>query len=100
MSAAERNMKDDKCIGPGNSQANSMSELPTSNQDESYPMQRYKANRDAGPTEGRMRSVAINWERRGRSSNYEGQRSPNYEGTVSNITLGNVSAVNVPPVAV
>lgn len=103
MSAAERNMKDDKCIGPGNSQANSMSELPTSNQDESYPMQRYKANRDAGPTEGqkggRMRSVAINWERRGRSSNYEGQRSPNYEGTVSNITLGNVSAVNVPPVA-
>ncbi|KAK6253150.1 hypothetical protein QUC31_014870 [Theobroma cacao] len=92
MSAAERNVREDRCIGSTKTEPNSVVELPSSYQDENHDAQVQKTNRDAYPMEsqkgGRTRSVVINWEKRGRSSNYDGP-------TLS-ISPGNASVANMP----
>ncbi|KAK8616182.1 hypothetical protein V6N13_017740 [Hibiscus sabdariffa] len=72
ISAAERNMREDRCTGSGKSEPNSVVELPSSYRDESR----------------RTRSVILNLEKRGRSSNFDGP-------TVS-ISPRNVSMANMP----
>ncbi|XWS54403.1 hypothetical protein CRYUN_Cryun10bG0086900 [Craigia yunnanensis] len=75
MSAAERNVMVDRC-GSRKSEPNSVVELPSSYQDEYHDAQVQKSHRDAYPLEGqkggRTRSVVINWEKRGRSTNFDG----------------------------
>ncbi|XVE49660.1 hypothetical protein DITRI_Ditri01bG0099400 [Diplodiscus trichospermus] len=90
MSVAERNMREDRCIGSSKSEPNSVVELP-SYWDENYDAQVQKTHRDAYPSEsqkGRTRSVVINWEKRGRSSNHDGPSL--------SISLGNASVANMP----
>ncbi|GKU90969.1 hypothetical protein SLEP1_g4901 [Rubroshorea leprosula] len=90
-SDAERGMVDDKCIGSGKNEVNSVMDFPAGYRDESYETWGHRANRDVYPMESQRgrRSVTINWERRGRSSNYE--------GSTASISLGNASGVNMPP---
>ncbi|KAJ0038418.1 hypothetical protein Pint_21929 [Pistacia integerrima] len=92
-SAAERNMKDDRFVISGKSESMSMSESPASYHDERYDSLGNKSTRDAFPMEsqkrGRMRSLVINWETRG--------RSPNFEGPTSSISQGTVSTGSMPP---
>ncbi|XWS39641.1 hypothetical protein CRYUN_Cryun18bG0072400 [Craigia yunnanensis] len=91
MSAAKRNVREDRFIGFGKSEPNSVVELPSSYRDENYDAQMQKSHRDAYPLEsqkgGRTHSV-INWEKRGRSSNFDGP-------TLS-ISPGNASVANMP----
>ncbi|XP_022725167.1 katanin p80 WD40 repeat-containing subunit B1 homolog isoform X2 [Durio zibethinus] len=76
ISAAERNMREDRGIGSGKSEPNSVVELPSNCWDENNDAQVQKTQKDAYPLEskkgGRTHSVVINWEKRGRSSNYDG----------------------------
>ncbi|XP_044493295.1 katanin p80 WD40 repeat-containing subunit B1 homolog KTN80.4-like isoform X2 [Mangifera indica] len=92
VSAAERNMKDDRFVVSGQSESMPMSESPASNQDNRYDCLHddslgNKSTRDAFPMEsqkrGRMRPLVINWEKRGRSPHYERQTSSISQGTVS-----------------
>ncbi|XWS63239.1 hypothetical protein CRYUN_Cryun06bG0078500 [Craigia yunnanensis] len=87
MSAAERNMREDRCIGSGKNEPNSVVELPSSYQDENNDAQEQKTHRNAYPFEsqkgGRTRSVVINWEKRGRSSNYDGPTLSIFQGNAS-----------------
>ncbi|KAM7274571.1 hypothetical protein ACFE04_016437 [Oxalis oulophora] len=70
---SERGMKDDRCVVLGK---NEVGEPPASFRDDNYEPQGQKATRDVcsfdPPAQrgGRMRSAAINWEKRGRS-NYD-----------------------------
>ncbi|KAL5763597.1 hypothetical protein ACOSP7_019861 [Xanthoceras sorbifolium] len=93
ISAAERSTRDDRYIVSGKSEAMSMSESPATYQDERYDCLSHKSNREACTMEsqkrGRMRPLVINWEKRG--------RSPNYEGPTSGISPGTVSTVSMPP---
>ncbi|KAE8672669.1 Katanin p80 WD40 repeat-containing subunit B1 [Hibiscus syriacus] len=75
MSAAERNMREDRCIGSGKSDPNSVVELPSSYRDE---------NR-------RTRSVVLNLEKRGRSSNFDG---PTMSISPRNVSMANMSSFN------
>ncbi|XVE93004.1 hypothetical protein REPUB_Repub01dG0152500 [Reevesia pubescens] len=92
MSAAERNTREDRCIGSDKSEQNSVVELPSSYRDENHDAQVQKAHRDPYPLEGqkrgRTRSVVINWGKRGRSSNYD--------GPALSISPGNASVANMP----
>ncbi|KAJ6910184.1 katanin p80 WD40 repeat-containing subunit B1-like isoform X1 [Populus alba x Populus x berolinensis] len=93
ISTAERNVGDDRSMGSGNYESDSTTEPPNSYQEENCETRGHKINRDAPTIEsqkgGRMRSLMINWEKRGRSSSYEGPTS----GT----STGTGSVVNVPP---
>ncbi|XP_044489612.1 katanin p80 WD40 repeat-containing subunit B1 homolog KTN80.4 isoform X2 [Mangifera indica] len=88
VSAAEGNMKDDRFIASGKSESMSMSESTAGYQDERYDNLGNKSTRDAFPVEkrGRMHSIVMNWEQRG--------RSPNYEAVSSSISRGTVSTLN------
>ncbi|XVF44636.1 hypothetical protein PTKIN_Ptkin02bG0139800 [Pterospermum kingtungense] len=92
MSAAERNMREDRCIISSKSKPNSLVEFPSSYRDENCNAQVQKTHRDTYPLEsqkgGRTCLVVINWEKRGRSSNYDGP-------TLS-ISPGNASVANMP----
>ncbi|KAJ6767459.1 KATANIN P80 SUBUNIT [Salix koriyanagi] len=92
-STAERNNRDDRSIGSGNYESNSTTEPPASYQEENCETRGHKINRDAPVNEsqkgGRMRALAVNWEKRGRSSSYE--------GPTSGISTGTASVVNVIP---
>ncbi|KDP33053.1 hypothetical protein JCGZ_13639 [Jatropha curcas] len=91
MSTGERNIKDDRPIGLVKQYPSLMTEPPISYQEENFETRGHKVNRDAISVEsqrgGRMRSLVINWEKRG--------RSPNYEGPTSESSPGAASAVNM-----
>lgn len=84
---AERNTKDDRYFGPGKHETSSMMEATASHQHESYETRGHKVSRDAysaeGQRGGRMRSLAVNWEKRDRYSNYEGPTPNSTLGTAS-----------------
>ncbi|GAV86938.1 WD40 domain-containing protein/Katanin_con80 domain-containing protein [Cephalotus follicularis] len=90
QSVAGRSMKDDRSVVPGENYTNPVLEFPSSCQDESYETQAHKANRDACSLQskkgGRMRSLVINWEKRGRS-NYEGPISTVFPDTAPVMSL-------------
>ncbi|KAM5566327.1 katanin p80 WD40 repeat-containing subunit B1 [Rosa sericea] len=90
IDTAEKNMKDDRCVGPGKQETSSLMEPTASYQHESSETRGHKVMRDAysaeGQRGGRMRSIAVNWERRDRYSNYE--------GPTSDTTMGTASAIN------
>ncbi|KAJ4838561.1 hypothetical protein Tsubulata_024645 [Turnera subulata] len=79
LSIAERHVEEDRTFGSDKAESNSMTEPPTSYMEESYETRGYRVNRDTASMDnqkgGRMRSLAVNWERRGRSSSYEGPTS-------------------------
>lgn len=87
ISAAERNVKDDRCIGSGRQEMNSTMEPPPNYHHENYETRVHRANRDACSIEvqkgGRTRSLVANWEKREISPTYEGHTSSNFSGTVS-----------------
>lgn len=93
VSVTERNSKEDIFTVSGKSGTMSMSESPASYEDERYDSLGHKSNRDGYAMEsqkrGRMRSLVINWEKRG--------SSPNYDGPTSSISSGTVSTVSMPP---
>ncbi|RXH79026.1 hypothetical protein DVH24_040173 [Malus domestica] len=90
---AEKNTKDDICFGPGKHETSSMMEPTASYQHESYEAPGHKVSGDAhfaeGQRGGRMRSIAVNWEKR--------ERNSNYERPTSNGTMGTASAPNITP---
>ncbi|GMI74734.1 Katanin p80 subunit 3 [Hibiscus trionum] len=90
ISAAERNMREDRCIGSGKSEPNSVVELPSSYRDENHDAQVQKIHRDAYPLEsqrgGRTRPVILNLEKRGR---------PNFDGPTVSISPRNVSMAHM-----
>ncbi|XP_011046585.1 PREDICTED: katanin p80 WD40 repeat-containing subunit B1 homolog isoform X2 [Populus euphratica] len=83
----------EQSFGSGNYKSDSTLEPPTSYQKEICETRGHKINRDAPSIEsqkgGRMRSLMINWEKRG--------SSPSYEGPTSIISAGTSSVVNVLP---
>ncbi|XP_024027095.1 katanin p80 WD40 repeat-containing subunit B1 homolog [Morus notabilis] len=85
--SSEKNTKEDRGIGSGRLEMNSMTESTASCQPDSYETRGHKMNRDActigGLRAGRARSIAVNWERRERYSNFEGPTSSVYSGAVS-----------------
>ncbi|KAF3457932.1 hypothetical protein FNV43_RR02593 [Rhamnella rubrinervis] len=86
-------MKDERCISSGKQETSSLMD-PTANcEPESYETRGHKVNRDGHPIEaqrgGRTRTIAGNWEKR--------ERFSNYEGPTSSISFGAVSATNVLP---
>ncbi|OAY52135.1 katanin p80 WD40 repeat-containing subunit B1 homolog KTN80.4 [Manihot esculenta] len=89
LSTVERNIKDDRPIGSGKQDSNLTTELPVRYQEENYG---HKGNRDVTLTDnqkgGRMHSLVVNWEKRGRSPNYDGPTFGCFPGT---------SAVNMLP---
>ncbi|KAA3468016.1 katanin p80 WD40 repeat-containing subunit B1-like protein isoform X1 [Gossypium australe] len=91
MSAAEMNMREDRCIGSVRTEPNSVVELPSSYQDENYDAQVQKSHRDAYPLEsqkgGRTRSVILNLEKRRRS---------NFDGPTLCASPRNASVANMP----
>ncbi|KAH8501853.1 hypothetical protein H0E87_016575 [Populus deltoides] len=91
ISTAERNIGDDRSMGSGNYESDSTTEPPTSYQEENCETRGHKINRDAPTIEsqkgGRMRSLMINWEKRGRSSSYEGPTSGTSTGTGSVVNV-------------
>ncbi|KAJ4709976.1 Katanin p80 WD40 repeat-containing subunit B1-like [Melia azedarach] len=91
VSATERNTKDDRFTVSARSGTMLMSESPASYQDERYDSLGHKSSRDGCALEsqkrGRMRSLVINWEKRGRSPNYEGPNSSISSGTVSTASM-------------
>ncbi|KAJ6983814.1 katanin p80 WD40 repeat-containing subunit B1 [Populus alba x Populus x berolinensis] len=80
-------------FGSGNYKSDSTLEPPTSYQKEYCETRGHKINRDVPSIEsqkgGRMRSLMINWEKRG--------SSPSYEGPTPGISAGTSSVVNVLP---
>ncbi|TYI37271.1 hypothetical protein ES332_A03G200700v1 [Gossypium tomentosum] len=96
ISAAERNMREDRCIGSGKSEPNSAAELPSSYRDENHDAHVQKTHRDTYPLEslkgGRTRPVVLNIEKRGRSSNYDG---PIMSVSPKNASMANMPSVNV-----
>ncbi|XP_050375143.1 katanin p80 WD40 repeat-containing subunit B1 homolog KTN80.4 isoform X2 [Argentina anserina] len=90
IDSAEKNMKDDRYVGHGKQEISSSLHPSASYQHESSETRGHKVMRDGYPAEGqrggRMRSIAVNWERR--------ERCSNYEGPFSETTLGSASAVN------
>ncbi|XP_022743815.1 katanin p80 WD40 repeat-containing subunit B1 homolog isoform X2 [Durio zibethinus] len=93
MSATERNVREDRCIGSGKSEPNSVMELPSSYWDENHDAQLQKSHRDAYPLEsqkgGRTRSAVNNCEKRERSSNFDG---PTLSFSPGNASVANMSA--------
>ncbi|KAK9275625.1 hypothetical protein L1049_022892 [Liquidambar formosana] len=91
--ASERNVKDDRFIGSGKHEINSMKEPPTSYQHDSYDTRVHRSNRDAcsieGQKGGRTRTLVSSWEKR--------ERSPTHEGPTSGDSSGTVSVVNILP---
>ncbi|PON36542.1 Katanin p80 subunit B [Parasponia andersonii] len=89
--SSEKNAKDDRGIGSGKHEMSSMTEPIASSQPDNYETRGQKVNRDScsigGLRSGRARSIAVNWEKRDRFSNYE--------GPTSNISAGAVSTVNI-----
>ncbi|VVB13708.1 unnamed protein product [Arabis nemorensis] len=85
---AERKNKDNRYRGFGRLNARSFVGSPQSNHDENSDLISYNANRDRSPTEspkgGRLHSLALNRERRGRFSNFEGPVS-SFSGGNANI---------------
>ncbi|XP_010546257.1 PREDICTED: katanin p80 WD40 repeat-containing subunit B1 homolog [Tarenaya hassleriana] len=92
-SAAGRKANNYRYMGFGRSGSRSLVGSPPRNHDENYDVTDYRANRDPDPSEsqkgGKLHSLVINRERRGRISNFE--------GPVSSISGGNISAQNVRP---
>ncbi|XVF67074.1 hypothetical protein PTKIN_Ptkin10aG0091600 [Pterospermum kingtungense] len=90
ISSAERNVREDRCIGSGKTEPNWVVELPSSYRDENYDEQVQKSHRDAYPLEiqkgGRTRSVVLNLEKRGRS---------NFDGPSLSISPQNASVANI-----
>ncbi|XP_040996752.1 katanin p80 WD40 repeat-containing subunit B1 homolog KTN80.4-like isoform X4 [Juglans microcarpa x Juglans regia] len=93
ISAAEKSMKDDRFVGSGKQEVNSMTETVASYQHENYDACGHKVKKDACSIEsergGRTRSLVVNWEKR--------ERSPTYEGPTSCIPPGTVSAAKMLP---
>ncbi|KAL4348955.1 hypothetical protein GQ457_17G012890 [Hibiscus cannabinus] len=92
--AAERNAKEDRCVGSGKSEPNSVVELPPNYLDENYNSQPQKTHRDTYPLEsqkGRTHPVVINWEKRRRPSNYDELTSAISRG---NASVSNMSSFN------
>ncbi|KAF5467573.1 hypothetical protein F2P56_011812 [Juglans regia] len=93
ISAAEKSLKDDRFVGSGKQEVNSMTETVASYQHENYDACGHKVKKDACSIEsergGRTRSLVVNWEKR--------ERSPTYEGPTSCIPLGTVSAAKMLP---
>ncbi|MBA0705206.1 hypothetical protein Golax_017414, partial [Gossypium laxum] len=91
MSAAEMNVREDRCIGSVRTEPNSVVELPSSYRDENYDAQVQKSHRDAYPLEsqkgGRTRSVILNLEKRRRS---------NFDGPTLCASPRNASVANMP----
>ncbi|XP_012451372.1 katanin p80 WD40 repeat-containing subunit B1 homolog KTN80.4 isoform X1 [Gossypium raimondii] len=91
MSAAEMNVREDRCIGSVRTELNSVVELPSSYRDENYDAQVQKSHRDAYPLEsqkgGRTRSVILNLEKRRRS---------NFDGPTLCASPRNASVANMP----
>lgn len=94
--SSEKNTKDDRGVGSGRLEMSSMTEPTASCQPDSYETRGNKMNRDActigGLRAGRARSIAVNWEKR--------ERYSNYEGPTSSISSGAVSAANMVPLNV
>ncbi|XP_038995936.1 katanin p80 WD40 repeat-containing subunit B1 homolog KTN80.4-like isoform X1 [Hibiscus syriacus] len=87
--AVKRNTREDRFVGSGKSESNSVVELPPNYLDENYDSQVQKTHREAYPLEsqkGRTHPVVINWEKRGR---------PNYDGPTFGIARGNTSMANM-----
>lgn len=86
ISSAERNMKDDRFIGTGKHDSNSMTEPPPIYQHGSYEKRVNKANRDTCSTEiqkgGSTQLLVSSWEKKERSPSHEDPTSSNH-GTVS-----------------
>ncbi|XP_015886848.2 katanin p80 WD40 repeat-containing subunit B1 homolog KTN80.4 isoform X3 [Ziziphus jujuba] len=85
--------KDERCNLSGKQETSSMME-PTANcEPEIYETRGHKVNRDAYPIEaqrgGRTRTIAVNWEKR--------ERYSNFEGPTSSVSDATVSATNVLP---
>ncbi|XP_030507289.1 katanin p80 WD40 repeat-containing subunit B1 homolog KTN80.4 isoform X2 [Cannabis sativa] len=91
--SSEKNAKDDRGIGSGKHEMSSQTEPSASCQPDNYETRGNKLNRDTctvgGLRSGRARSIAVNWEKRDRFSNYE--------GPTSSISSGAVSTGNMPP---
>ncbi|CAD5331169.1 unnamed protein product [Arabidopsis thaliana] len=90
---AERTNKESKCRVFGRFNSRSLVRSPPRNHDENSDLISYNANRDSSPTEsrkgGRLHSLVLNRERRGRFSNFE--------GPVSSSSGGNMTAPNSRP---
>ncbi|XP_023636011.1 katanin p80 WD40 repeat-containing subunit B1 homolog isoform X2 [Capsella rubella] len=90
---AERTSKDNRYRGFGRFSSRSLVRSPPSNYDESSDLSSYNANRDPSPTEsrkgGRLHSLVLNRERRGRFSNFEGSSG-------GNMTAPNIRPTNMP----
>eukprot|EP00257_Ricinus_communis_P013855 XP_015571391.1 katanin p80 WD40 repeat-containing subunit B1 homolog isoform X1 [Ricinus communis] len=91
ISTADRNIKEDRPVGSGKQDSSLIAEPPVSYQEENYETRGHKLNRDAtsleGQKAGRMRSLVINWEKRGRSPNYEGPISGSSPETASSVNM-------------
>ncbi|XP_062108020.1 katanin p80 WD40 repeat-containing subunit B1 homolog KTN80.4-like isoform X2 [Humulus lupulus] len=85
--SSEKNAKDDRGIGSGKHEMSSMTEPSASCQPDNYETRGHKLNRDTcsvgGLRSGRARSIAVNWEKRDRFSNFEGPTSSISSGAVS-----------------
>ncbi|CAE6091484.1 unnamed protein product [Arabidopsis arenosa] len=90
---AERINKDSRYRVFGRFNSRSLVRSPPRNHDENSDLISYNANRDSSPTEsrkgGRLHSLVLNRERRGRFSNFE--------GPVSSSSGGNMTAPNSRP---
>ncbi|KAL1209770.1 Katanin p80 WD40 repeat-containing subunit B1-like protein [Cardamine amara subsp. amara] len=90
---AERKNRDNRYREFGRFNSRSLVRSPPRNHDENSDLISYNANRDSSPTEsrkgGRLHSLILNRERRGRFSNFEGH--------VSTSSGGNMAAPNIRP---
>ncbi|WCJ40113.1 hypothetical protein M5689_021044 [Euphorbia peplus] len=95
MSTAERIIKDDRPIRLGKNDPNLIQEPPNCFQDENYETRGHKLMRDVTSQEsqkaGRMRSLVVNWEKRGRSFNYDGPTSASSHGSASSRNMPSVT---------
>ncbi|KAJ8759337.1 hypothetical protein K2173_006857 [Erythroxylum novogranatense] len=96
ITTAERNIMDDKSLGSERIESNLVPEPSTNFQEEFYDTRGHRVNRETPSLEsqkgGRMRTLSVNWDRRGRSSNYEGYPSSISPGQPS---IDNVLPLNV-----
>ncbi|TYJ03197.1 hypothetical protein E1A91_A12G012200v1 [Gossypium mustelinum] len=93
MPVAERNTREDMCVGSGKSEPNSVVELPPNYWDENYSQVK-RTHRDAYPLEsqkGGRTHVVINLEKRGKPSNCD---RPNFGISPGNASVSNMSSFN------
>ncbi|TYI49094.1 hypothetical protein E1A91_D12G012200v1 [Gossypium mustelinum] len=93
MHVAERNTREDMCVGSDKSEPNSVVELPPNYWDENYSQVK-RTHRDAYPLEsqkGGKTHVVINLEKRGKPYNYD---RPNFGISPGNASMSNMSSFN------